>query len=218
MSCPGQALNDSFCSRLCSGLFQLPPVDSGSRQKAACSLPFVVAPTGLGYCGNPESRFGAMEEPRAPPQPYLRLDLEVLRWVVAALHQSMGADSNSYGFPWEGVIWAATFGFFAVPFFLWRGFRYVRNQLYVGREKKLAETLSRLIEEKCTLLEKCSDIQKQHEGQEVESSLQDPSFEKVATEAQILEATCEKLSRSNVELEDEILRLVKELKEEKSTV
>nr|XP_021521624.1 cTAGE family member 5-like [Aotus nancymaae] len=56
---------------------------------------------------------------------------------------------------------------------------------------------------------------KEHEDYEVESSLQDPSFEKEATEAQSLEATREKLNRSNAEREDEILRLVKELKEEK---
>ncbi|KAL0611909.1 Melanoma inhibitory activity protein 2 [Plecturocebus cupreus] len=104
----------------------------------------------------------------------------------------MGADSNSYGFPWEWVIWAAMFGFCAVLFFLWRAFRSVRSWLYVGREKKLAETLSKLIEEKCQLLEKLSIIQKD------------------------LEAACEKLNRSNAELEEEILCLVKELKAEKS--
>ncbi|KAK2101792.1 Melanoma inhibitory activity protein 2 [Saguinus oedipus] len=56
----------------------------------------------------------------------------------------------------------------------------------------------------------------EYEGHEVESSLKDASFEKEATEAQSLEATCEKLNRSNEELEEEILCLVKELKEEKS--
>ncbi|KAK2101905.1 Melanoma inhibitory activity protein 2 [Saguinus oedipus] len=92
----------------------------------------------------------------------------------------------------------------------------VRSQLYVQREKKLAETLPRLIEEKCKLLEKLSIIQKEYEGHEVESFLKDASFEKEATEAQSLEATCAKLNRSNEELEEEILCLVKELKEEKS--
>ncbi|XP_011821017.1 PREDICTED: cTAGE family member 5 isoform X8 [Mandrillus leucophaeus] len=96
---------------------------------------------------------------------------------------------DSYGFPWELVICAAVVGFFAVIFFLWRSFRSVRSRLYVGREKKLAVTLSGLIEEKCKLLEKFSLVQK--------------------------EATCEKLNRSKSELEDEIFCLEKELKEEK---
>ncbi|XP_054305488.2 melanoma inhibitory activity protein 2 isoform X17 [Pongo pygmaeus] len=76
--------------------------------------------------------------------------------------------------------------------------------------------LSGLIEEKSKLLEKFSLVQKEYEGYEVESSLKNASFEKEATEAQSLEATCEKLNRSNSELEDEILCLEKELKEEKS--
>ncbi|XP_025247479.1 endoplasmic reticulum export factor CTAGE5 isoform X16 [Theropithecus gelada] len=96
---------------------------------------------------------------------------------------------DSYGFPWELVICAAVVGFFAVIFLLWRSFRSVRSRLYVGREKKLAITLSGLIEEKCKLLEKFSLVQK--------------------------EATCEKLNRSKSELEDEIFCLEKELKEEK---
>ncbi|PNJ54186.1 CTAGE5 isoform 7, partial [Pongo abelii] len=110
--------------------------------------------------------------------------------VVAALPEGMRPDSNPYGFPWELVICAAVVGFFAVLFFSWRSFRSVRSRLYVGREKKLAVMLSGLIEEKSKLLEKFSLVQK--------------------------EATCEKLNRSNSELEDEILCLEKELKEEKS--
>uniref|UniRef100_A0A2K6PSB8 MIA SH3 domain ER export factor 2 n=1 Tax=Rhinopithecus roxellana TaxID=61622 RepID=A0A2K6PSB8_RHIRO len=149
-----------------------------------------------------------MEEPGATPQPYLGLILEKLRRVVAALPEGMRPDS--YGFPWELVICAAVVGFFAVLFFLWRSFRSVR------REKKLAVMLSGLIEEKCKLLEKFSLVQKEYEGYEVESSLKDASFEKEATEAQSLEAACEKLNRSKSELEDEILCLEKELKEEKS--
>ncbi|XP_054302705.2 cTAGE family member 2-like [Pongo pygmaeus] len=157
-----------------------------------------------------------MEEPGATPQPYWGLVLEEPRRVVAALPEGRRPDSNPYGFPWELVICAAVLGFVAVPFFLWRSFRSVRSRLYVGREKTLAVALSGLIEEKCRLLEKFSLVQKEYEGYEVESSLEDASFEKEATEAQSLEATCEKLNRSNSELEHEILCLEKELKEEKS--
>uniref|UniRef100_A0A8D1XH14 MIA SH3 domain ER export factor 2 n=1 Tax=Sus scrofa TaxID=9823 RepID=A0A8D1XH14_PIG len=96
--------------------------------------------------------------------------------------------------------------------------RGVRSRLYVGREKKLAAELSALIEEKCKLLEKFSLVQKEYEG--LESSLKDASFEKESTEAQSLEvkqkAFCGKLINSQSELEDEILFLEKELREEKS--
>lgn len=153
---------------------------------------------------------GAMERPGTAPQPYLGLVLEKLRGVVAALPEDM----NFHGFPWEVVICATIVGLFAVVLFLWRSFRSVRSRLYVGREKKLAAELSALIEEKCKLLEKFSLVQKEYEG--LESSLKDASFEKESTEAQSLEAFCGKLINSQSELEDEILFLEKELREEKS--
>uniref|UniRef100_A0A2K6KI19 Uncharacterized protein n=1 Tax=Rhinopithecus bieti TaxID=61621 RepID=A0A2K6KI19_RHIBE len=149
-----------------------------------------------------------MKEPRATPQPYWGLVLEEPRRVAAALPEGRRPDLTPYGFPWELVICAAVVGFFVVPFFLWRSFRSVRSWLYVGREKKLAVALSGLIEE--------NPHSKEYEAYEVESSLEDASFEKEATEAQSLEATCEKVNRSNSELEHEILFLENELKEEKS--
>ncbi|XP_059229101.1 melanoma inhibitory activity protein 2 isoform X3 [Mustela nigripes] len=121
---------------------------------------------------------------------------------------------NSYGFPWELVICAGVFGFFAVLLFLWRSFQSVRSRLYVGRENKLAVELSTLIDEKCKLLEKLSLVQKEYEG--LESSLKDASFEKESTEAQSLETVCETLNKTKSELEDEILVLENQLEEEKS--
>nr|XP_045233742.1 cTAGE family member 2 isoform X4 [Macaca fascicularis] len=152
---------------------------------------FAAACCGRGYCSDRHSSSGAMEEPKANPQPYLGLVLELLRRVVAALPEGMKPDSHPYDFPWELVIPAAVVGFFAV-LFLWRSFRSVTSRLYVRREKKLAVALSGLVEEKCKLLEKCSLVQKD------------------------LEATCEKLNRFNSELQHDILCLEKELKEEKS--
>lgn len=143
--------------------------------------------------------------------------------VVAALPEEMRPGPNPYGLSWELVMGAAVVGFFAVLLFLWRSFRSVRSRCYVGREKHLAIKLSKLIEEKCKLLEKVSLVQKQYEA--LESSLKDASFEKESTEAQSLEfdegsqiskETYEKLKRNNSKLEDEILFLEKELNDEKS--
>ncbi|XP_046931598.1 melanoma inhibitory activity protein 2 isoform X4 [Lynx rufus] len=155
-----------------------------------------------------------MEGPGSAPQSYLGLVLEKLRRVVAVLPEDMRPGPNPYGFPWEMVICAGVVGVFAVLLFLWRSFRSVRSRLYVGRENKLAIELSTLLDEKCKLLEKFSLVQKEYEG--LESSLKDASFEKESTEAQSLEAVYEKLNISKSELEDEILFLENQLKEEKS--
>ncbi|XP_022375970.1 endoplasmic reticulum export factor CTAGE5 isoform X8 [Enhydra lutris kenyoni] len=153
-----------------------------------------------------------MEEPRTGPQSYFGLVLEKLRTVLAGVPEDMRP--NSYGFPWELVICAGVFGFFAVLLFLWRSFQSVRSRLYVGRENKLSVELSTLVDEKCKLLEKFSLVQKECEG--LESSLKDASFEKESTEAQSLETVYETLNQTKSELEDEILFLENQLEKEKS--
>uniref|UniRef100_A0A8D0K8M5 MIA SH3 domain ER export factor 2 n=1 Tax=Sus scrofa TaxID=9823 RepID=A0A8D0K8M5_PIG len=106
--------------------------------------------------------------------------------------QSLPEDMNFHGFPWEVVICATIVGLFAVVLFLWRSFR--SNVLSSSFIYSVAFF--------------------QYEG--LESSLKDASFEKESTEAQSLEAFCGKLINSQSELEDEILFLEKELREEKS--
>ncbi|XP_022375996.1 endoplasmic reticulum export factor CTAGE5 isoform X11 [Enhydra lutris kenyoni] len=129
-----------------------------------------------------------MEEPRTGPQSYFGLVLEKLRTVLAGVPEDMRP--NSYGFPWELVICAGVFGFFAVLLFLWRSFQSVRSRLYVGRENKLSVELSTLVDEKCKLLEKFSLVQK--------------------------ETVYETLNQTKSELEDEILFLENQLEKEKS--
>uniref|UniRef100_A0A8B9ZQA9 CTAGE family member 5 n=1 Tax=Anas zonorhyncha TaxID=75864 RepID=A0A8B9ZQA9_9AVES len=95
-----------------------------------------------------------------------------------------------YGFPWELVFCAAVVGAFTVFLFLYRSYQSVRSRLYVGREKQLANKIAELVEEKCKILEKLSLCKK--------------------------EETHEKLNKSNLELNQEIADLEKELEEEKS--
>ncbi|XP_049467534.1 melanoma inhibitory activity protein 2 isoform X4 [Panthera uncia] len=171
-----------------------------------------------------EGKLTASWRPRLPAYAPLPGRNQIEGWtVVAVLPEDMRPGPNPYGFPWEMVICAGVVGVFAVLLFLWRSFRSVRSRLYVGRENKLAIELSTLLDEKCKLLEKFSVVQKEYEG--LESSLKDASFEKESTEAQSLEfvegsqiseAVYEKLNSSKSELEDEILFLENQLKEEKS--
>ncbi|KAL4839400.1 hypothetical protein H8958_000516 [Nasalis larvatus] len=160
-----------------------------------------------------------MEEPGATLQPYLGLVLEELRRAVAALPESRRPDSIPYGFPWELVVCAAVVGFFAVLLFLWRSFRSVRSRLYVEREKKLAATLSGLIEEKCKLLEKFSLFQKEYEAYEAESSLENASFEKATAEARKKEFKEEKSKHSQQdELMEDISKRIRSLEDESKSL
>uniref|UniRef100_A0A8D2DGF1 Uncharacterized protein n=1 Tax=Sciurus vulgaris TaxID=55149 RepID=A0A8D2DGF1_SCIVU len=153
-----------------------------------------------------------MEGPRADPQPCLGLGLEEIFRVASALPEDVRAGPNPGVFPWSLVIRAAV-GFFVALLFLWRSVQSFRSRFSVG--SKLALKVSELLSpEKCKLLEKFSLVQKGYDG--LESSLKDASFVKESVEAQTLEATYEKLNQSKSKLEDEILILEKELKEEKS--
>ncbi|XP_050809815.1 melanoma inhibitory activity protein 2 isoform X3 [Gopherus flavomarginatus] len=138
----------------------------------------------------------------------------VSKKVVAALPEHMRPGPDLYGFPWEIVICAAVVGVFTVLLFLCRSYQSVRSRLYIGREKQLASKVAELLEEKCEVLEKLSLHKKEYE--DLESSLKDASLLKESTDTSHIEATCEKLNRSNTALKDEIENLEKELEEEKS--
>ncbi|XP_049994745.1 melanoma inhibitory activity protein 2 isoform X7 [Alexandromys fortis] len=152
----------------------------------------------------------------------VRLLLELLRWVVAAVPEDMKAEFSANGFSVELMICALSVGLLVFLLFLWRAFRSIQSRFYVGRERKLALELSALIEEKCKLLDKVSLVQKEYEG--LESSLKEANFDKKSEVhslefvegSQISEATCENLEKSKSELEDEILLLEKELEEERA--
>ncbi|KAM5126183.1 LOW QUALITY PROTEIN: uncharacterized protein ACOB7L_006258, partial [Callospermophilus lateralis] len=162
------------------------------------------------------ARASGPAEHRIPNMPPLDSDWAVLEEaprVVAALSEDMKPGHLPYGFPWELVVCTAL-GFFAVLSHFWRGFQSVRSRLYVGREKRLALNLAGLIEAKCGLLEKVSLVEKEHEG--LESSLKDCRFEKGSREAQQLEATDEKLHRSESSHGVEMLFLEEELKAQKA--
>ncbi|CAM5151713.1 unnamed protein product [Natator depressus] len=138
----------------------------------------------------------------------------VSKKVVTALPEDMRPGPDLYGFPWEIVICAAVVGVFTVLLFLCRSYQSVRSRFYVGREKQLACKVAELIEDKCKVLEKLSLQKKEYE--DLESSLKDASLLKESTNTSHVEATCEKLNRSNTALKDEIENLEKELEEEKS--
>nr|XP_042714432.1 melanoma inhibitory activity protein 2 isoform X4 [Chrysemys picta bellii] len=138
----------------------------------------------------------------------------VSKKVVAVLPEDMRPGPDLYGFPWEIVICAAVVGVFTVLLFLGRSYQSVRSRLYIGREKQLASKVAELLKEKCEVLEKLSLHKKEYE--DLESSLKDASLLKESSNTSHIEATCEKLNRSNTALKDEIENLEKELEEEKS--
>ncbi|XP_068539346.1 melanoma inhibitory activity protein 2 isoform X1 [Anas acuta] len=138
----------------------------------------------------------------------------IIKKAVASLPEEMRPGPDLYGFPWELVFCAAVVGAFTIFLFLYRSYQSVRSRLYVGREKQLANKIAELVEEKCKILEKLSLCKKEFE--DLESSLKDDNITKESTDAAFFEETHEKLNKSNLELNQAIADLEKELEEEKS--
>ncbi|XP_071413983.1 melanoma inhibitory activity protein 2 isoform X4 [Pithys albifrons albifrons] len=140
--------------------------------------------------------------------------MSIVRKVVASLPEDVRPGYDLYGFPWEIVICAGVVGAFTILLFLYRSYQSVRSRLYVGREKQLANKIAELIDEKCKILEKLSVCKKEFE--DLELSLKDGNITKESTDTSFFEEMHEKLNKSNLELNQEIENLEKELEEEKS--
>uniref|UniRef100_A0A663MC62 MIA SH3 domain ER export factor 2 n=1 Tax=Athene cunicularia TaxID=194338 RepID=A0A663MC62_ATHCN len=119
---------------------------------------------------------------------------------VASLPEDMRPGPDLYGFPWEIVVCAGIVGAFTVLLFLYRSYQSVRSRLYVGREKQLANKIAELVEDKCKILEKLSLCKK-------EVIVLIYCFQMCHRNG---------LNKSNLELNQEIENLEKELEEEKS--
>ncbi|XP_021256952.1 cTAGE family member 5 isoform X2 [Numida meleagris] len=138
----------------------------------------------------------------------------IVKEAVASLPEDMRPGPDLYGFPWELVIGASIAGAFIIFLFLYRSYQSVRSRLYAGREKQLANKIAELVEEKCKILEKLSLSKKELE--DLELSLKGDNVMKESTDASLFEETHEKLNKSNLELNQEIENLEKELEEERS--
>ncbi|NXJ09558.1 MIA2 protein, partial [Odontophorus gujanensis] len=142
----------------------------------------------------------------------------VVKEAVASLPEDMRPGPDLYGFPWELLIGAGIVGAFTIFLILYRSYQSVSVQFgclfILGREKQLANKIAELVEEKCKILEKLSLSKKELE--DLQSSLKDDSIRKESTDASLFEETHEKLNKSNLELNQEIENLEKELEEEKS--
>ncbi|XP_051478352.1 melanoma inhibitory activity protein 2 isoform X2 [Apus apus] len=138
----------------------------------------------------------------------------IIKQAVASLPEDMRPGPDLYGFPWEIVICAGVVGAFTIFLFLYRSYQSVRSRLYVGREKQLANKIAELVEDKCKILGKLSLCKKEFEN--LQLSLKDDTIMKESADTSVLEEMHEKLNKSNMELNQEIENLEKELEEEKS--
>lgn len=102
----------------------------------------------------------------------------------------------------------------SVLLLLWKIFCSLRSQLVVRREKHRALKLAGLMQEKCQLLDKLFQLQKEHEA--LESAFKEACLEEEAREAQHWEAAYKQAARDRAKLRKQTPLLLRELKEVQS--
>ncbi|XP_068110852.1 melanoma inhibitory activity protein 2 isoform X2 [Hyperolius riggenbachi] len=133
--------------------------------------------------------------------------------VVSLLPEDLQPGPDFHGCSWEVLAVTALVGVITVLAFTCRTVRCVKSRGYAGREKKLGEKFSEVLNSKSEVLEKLSAVQKQYE--EVQQTLQQSGHQKLQEDVAEQKVLQESLQTSNKELEENVARLEKDLEEEK---
>ncbi|XP_040267076.1 melanoma inhibitory activity protein 2 isoform X3 [Bufo bufo] len=133
--------------------------------------------------------------------------------VASLLPEDLQPGADFYGCPWDVVIFTALFGFLSVLMFMCRTMRCIKSRFYAGRECKLGNQITEVLDSKREVLEKLSIVQKQYE--DVQQKLQESGHQKLLTEISEQKAVMGSLQASNKELEENLAKLERDLEEER---
>ena len=134
--------------------------------------------------------------------------------VVELLPDGLSPRLTFHSLQWEMVMCPHVVGSLVGLLLILRLVQSVRGQLYIQREKRLAEAVAAGIEEKCQLLDKLSTAQKEYLA--MQSSIEIARLEKESLNIPSLTDTYRKVKRTNAVLMEEVTDLVEELKGERS--
>ncbi|XP_026855681.2 melanoma inhibitory activity protein 2 isoform X2 [Electrophorus electricus] len=140
---------------------------------------------------------------------YYTLALEKIRDVVSSLPDDIRPGADLYGLPWEAVLFTALLGLFTVLIFSCRFIHSIKSRLYASKERRMGQTVTELLEEKCKVLNTLSECK--HKFEKLETALQNGGLSAQASERENLEAMSKNLEQSNAEMKSEIERLQAEL-------
>lgn len=136
-----------------------------------------------------------------------------VREVVSLLPEDLQPGPDLRGCSWEVVIFTALIGCLTILAFFCRTVRCIKSRCYAGRELKLGDQFTEILNSKSEVLEKLSIVQRQYD--EVQQSLQESGNHKLLEEIAEQKTLQENLQTSNRELEENISRLEQDLEEEK---
>ncbi|XP_040189276.1 melanoma inhibitory activity protein 2 isoform X3 [Rana temporaria] len=136
-----------------------------------------------------------------------------VRKVVSLLPEDLQPGPDFHGSSWEVLIFTALIGCLSILAFFCRTVRCIKSRCYAGRELKLGDKFTEILNSKSEVLEKLSVVQKQYD--EVQQSLQESGNHQLLEEIAEQKTLQENLQTSNRELEENISRIEQDLEEEK---
>ncbi|XP_030642600.1 cTAGE family member 5 isoform X2 [Chanos chanos] len=138
----------------------------------------------------------------------------VISEVVSSLPDDIRPGPDLYGLPWEAVVFTALLGCLTVLLFTCRFYQSIKSRLYAGKERRMAQKVAELLDEKCKVLETLSECK--HKFEKLDAALQSNGGASQSSERESLEDMSRNLERSNSQLNDDIERLKEELASQRS--
>ncbi|CAN9502563.1 unnamed protein product [Ophioblennius macclurei] len=144
---------------------------------------------------------------------YYSLAVEKVKDVVSALPDDLRPGPDLYGLPWEPVIFTTLVGLVTVLLFTCRCYSSVKSRMYRSRERRMAQQVAQLLDEKCEVLETLS--QHQQEYDDLETSLKDSGVLAQSEQTEQLEARAKHLAHAKTELESDLTVLRDQLDQQR---
>ncbi|XP_068573761.1 cTAGE family member 5 isoform X2 [Cebidichthys violaceus] len=142
---------------------------------------------------------------------------ELLIWltvqVVSSLPDDIRPGPDLYGVPWEPVIVSGVVGLVTMLLFTCRCYSSVKSRLYRSKERRMAEQVAQLLDEKCKVLETLSKCQQEYD--DLESTLRDSGVLAQTQKTEHLEVKARQLGHAKRELDRDLEQLKDQLDQQR---
>lgn len=144
---------------------------------------------------------------------YYSIAVEKVKDVVSTLPDDIRPGPDLYGVPWEPVIISGLVGLLTVLLFVCRCYNSVKSRLYQSKERRMAEQVAELLDEKCKVLETLSKVQQEYNR--IEDSLRDSGVLAQTQKTLQLEAKARQLEHTKKEFHSDLEQLKDQLNQQR---
>ncbi|XP_034419009.1 melanoma inhibitory activity protein 2-like isoform X2 [Cyclopterus lumpus] len=133
--------------------------------------------------------------------------------VVSSLPDDIRPGPDLYGVPWEPVIVSSLVGLVTMLLFTWRCYSSVKSRMYQSKERRMADQVAELLDEKCKVLETLSKCQQEYD--DLESTLRDSGVLAQTQKSDHLEVKARQLEHAKRELGVDLVQLKDQLDQQR---